>query len=177
MSTAKFDTLQNRAGTKSVPVDTVVESLLREFLEVREGVLYWRKKPSMPVPAGAQVGSVVGGYLRFKFRGRTYANHRVIFFLRNGWWPELVDHKDTDKLNNADDNLRPASRADNKANSRPHNGRSRKGAYRLPSGRYAAVIQRDGKRAYLGVFSTESAAHAAYAKAAIRVHGEFARVA
>lgn len=32
MSTAKFDTLQNRAGTKSVPVDTVVDGSAKAWV-------------------------------------------------------------------------------------------------------------------------------------------------
>ena len=176
MSTAKFDTLSNLAGTQSVPVATVAQEL-QDYIEYREGKLFWKKKPSQPVRVGQAVGSEVDGYLRFKFKGVTYANHRVVFFLHHGFFPELVDHKNGNTMDNSIDNLRPANHSQNKANSKPHNDRAAKGAYKLSSGRYMSVIQSNGNRVYLGVFDTPESASQAYAQAAAQYHGDFARAA
>jgi len=149
--------------------------LLSEYLEYKDGALYWVKSPNSKAPVGSKVGSNCHGYLRFKFRGKNYSCHRVIYFLQTGSWPEVVDHIDGNTLNNTIENLRAATKSDNKANSKPHKGRATKGAYRLKSGRYMSVIQKEGVRKYLGVFDTEAEAAMAYAKAAPYVHGEFAK--
>jgi len=115
--------------------------------------------------------------LRFKFDGRTYANHRVIFYFYNGYWPELVDHADGNTQNNNINNLRAANHSENKANSKPHKERKAKGAYLIPSGRYMSVVQKNGIRNYLGVYDTEEQAQSAFAKAALEIHGNFARAA
>jgi hypothetical protein len=113
--------------------------------------------------------------MRFKLNGKTYANHRVIFYLHNGWWPKEVDHINTDTFDNRIENLRAATKSENQANGKPYNGRALKGCYTLKSGNYMAVIQKHKVRHYLGVFSTEQEAAAAYASAAATLHGKFAR--
>ena len=85
-----------------------------------------------------------------------------------------VDHKNHDGLDNRRVNLRAASRSDNNANGRQKIGRS---GYRgvWPSGRrWAAHIQRDGKRHYLGMFKTAEEAALTWNEAARWIHGEFA---
>lgn len=149
--------------------------LLKEYLEYRAGVLYWAKSPNSRAPVGSKVGSDCHGYLRFKFKGSNYSCHRAIYYLHTGELPEVVDHIDGNTLNNKIENLRAATKSDNKANSKPHKGRLTKGAYRLKSGRYMSVIQKEGVRKYLGVFDTEEEAAIEYAKAAPHIHGEFAK--
>ena len=149
--------------------------LLKEYLEYRGGVLYWAKSPNSNAPVGSKVGSDCHGYLRFKFKGNNYSCHRAIYYLHTGKLPEVVDHIDGNTLNNKIENLRAATKSDNKANSKPHKGRSTKGAYRLKSGKYMSVIQKEGVRKYLGVFDTEEEAAMEYAKAAPHIHGEFAK--
>lgn len=178
MSKLKTATLENLAGSRSTSTDNIIAGCakaLEDYVECRDWKLYWKKKPSQPVKVGDEVGCNVGGYLRFKFDGRTYANHRVIFYLYKGYWPELVDHADGNTKNNNINNLRDATHSENKANSKPHRARKAKGSYLLPSGRYMSVIQKEGARNYLGVFDTEELAQAAFALAANELHGQFAR--
>lgn len=90
----------------------------------------------------------------------------------------LVDHVDGDGLNNRRSNLRAASRSQNAMNSGAHrdNASGYKGVSWLSHRqKWTAWICADGQRNYLGVFDTPEAAHAAYAAAAQKLHGSFAR--
>lgn len=48
------------------------------------------------------------GYMRVSIDGTHRYVHRIIFLLCYGYLPELIDHKDRNKLNNRPDNLRDA---------------------------------------------------------------------
>lgn len=56
------------------------------------------------------------GYLYVTLNYKQYRQHRVIFFLKYGYWPDLVDHIDRDRLNNRPDNLRDATASENQHN-------------------------------------------------------------
>ena len=106
--------------------------------------------------------------------------HRQILGLEHGDSPQ-GDHKDrTRTLNNIDQNLRFASsegQQQNKGKSRA-NTSGYKGVYlNKKTGRWIAQIRFHKKKIYLGSFDTPELAHAAYCSAAIKYHGEFARVA
>lgn len=45
------------------------------------------------------------------------------------------------------------------------------------AGKWGANVNKDGRRHYLGLFTTPEKAHAAYRIAAYELHGEFARTA
>lgn len=86
----------------------------------------------------------------------------------------LVDHIDGNPLNNTRANLRLATPAQNAAHrTRPNRGRFI-GAYAVPSGKWVAVISPAGKSIYLGTYTTEEAAAAAYNKAARHHFGAYA---
>ena len=91
----------------------------------------------------------------------------------------LVDHKDNDKLNNRKSNLRPATKAQNAFNIAAH--RDSKSRYKGVSfdkqrGLWCADISGNGKRLRLGRFKTEREVAIAYNRAALELHGEFARL-
>lgn len=85
----------------------------------------------------------------------------------------FVDHINHDTLDNRRRNLRLASRAQNQMNRRTVARALPKGV-RLHRGRFDAQIKLHGVRHWLGSFDTPEEAHAAYASAAARLHGEFA---
>lgn len=91
----------------------------------------------------------------------------------------VVDHINGDPLDNRRANLRNCHPAQNAFNRRIHknNSSGAKGVYGTPAGTWRAAINVGGKKINLGSFGTKSEAAAAYAKAATKYHGEFARVA
>lgn len=92
----------------------------------------------------------------------------------------VVDHIDGDGLNNTLGNLRVATGSQNVCNSRLRSD-TRSGfkgvSWDGQTGKWMANIHVNGKRHFLGRYTTPEAAAAAYAAAAPRVHGEFARLA
>jgi hypothetical protein len=94
-------------------------------------------------------------------------------------WP-MTDHENGDGLDNRRTNLRPASFAQNMANSQPKAGKT--SAYRGVSwsrerGKWRADIKVDGRNRRLGFFVHEVEAAKAYIDAARAVWGEFVRAA
>lgn len=102
--------------------------------------------------------------------------HRAI--LREERGPR-VDHRDGNGLNNRRANLRPATSAENlwnRAAQRNSTSGLKGVSYDRRSGKWRAEISAAGKRVSLGLFPNPSSAAAAYAAAAERLHGDFARV-
>lgn len=143
------------------------------------GEFVWRIDPSTRVRAGDPAGSVHDhGYVVLRYKRKFYKAHRVAWFLVMGEWPERVDHKNLDRADNRFVNLRLATRSENAANSpkRANNSTGLKCAFlHKKTGKYQASIGVGGKQVYLGLFSTAEQANAAYAAAASRTFGEFAR--
>jgi hypothetical protein len=130
-----------------------------------------------------QVGDVAGrvrrdGYRLITIKRIVYAAHRLAWFYMTGkWCPVVVDHRDGDPSNNRWGNLRRSTQSQNCANRRRHknNACGFTGVTRLPSGRWRAIIGKDGRRYDLAIFATAEATHAAYVAAARKLFGEFAR--
>lgn len=94
--------------------------------------------------------------------------------LRKG---EIVDHIDGNGLNNRRSNLRLATQAENRRNSRKNvnNTSGFKGVYwHKSSQKWMAYITFNRRMIYLGYFDCPKEAHAVYCKAAAKYHGEFA---
>lgn len=88
------------------------------------------------------------------------------------------DHMDGDGLNNQRNNLRPATRSQNMANSRTIQGSSVfKGVSRNKrSGRWAAYIKIDRIKRHIGMFGSEIDAATAYNLIAYELFGDFCRL-
>ena len=99
--------------------------------------------------------------------------------MNNGAIPEGIDidHRDRNKANNRIANLRKATASQNLFNSpkRTRNTSGVKGVS-LNRNKWQARIMVNGVDIRLGRFVSKGMAAVAYAKAAIRYHGEFARV-
>jgi hypothetical protein len=92
----------------------------------------------------------------------------------------MTDHRDGDGLNNRRSNLRDVTFVENNQNARKRadNTSGYKGVtWNNRLGKWHAAIRAHNVRHHLGYFDTPEAAHAAYANASARLHGEFGRVA
>lgn len=101
----------------------------------------------------------VGSIFDLKFK-----KHRVIWAIVHGIWPEIVDHKNGDPLDNRIDNLRSVSQRENKKNTRiyANNKSGRIGVHWTSKvGRWTAAIKINGRKKHLGDFDELSDAIAA----------------
>jgi hypothetical protein len=109
-------------------------------------------------------------------RNKSIQMHRDLLGLKHDD-PVLVDHEDLNKANNQRYNLRIANKSQNQHNQgiRKNNTSGFKGVtWNKSFGRWHARIRVNTTRKHLGYFDTPEEAHAAYQKAAIDLHGEFA---
>jgi hypothetical protein len=137
------------------------------------GELVWRKPASRRVKVGAVAGSPGRNKgVDIRLHKKLYRAHRLVWRWVTAIDPDSLelDHINGDRRDNRYWNLRLATRAQNMWNT------SGRGTTRMPSGRYYAKIRAGGNAIYLGTFTTEDEAHEAYKKAALELHGEFARV-
>ena len=102
--------------------------------------------------------------------------HRMVLGLTKDD-PVKVDHINGDPLDNRKKNLRTCSHAENMANRKRHKNSKTgfKGVYNEGS-KFKFVITKDRKQYWKCGFVTAKDAACAYDKAAIELHGEFARL-
>lgn len=135
--------------------------------------------------SNAEVGDVAGsvgksGYRRIWMLDRYYLAHRLAWLCTYGEWPALhIDHINGAKDDNRIANLRLATRSQNVSN-RPKlstNTSGFKGVTWDKSSRlWCAKIGALGRVTVIGYYKSPEMAHAAYCEAALKYHGEFARV-
>jgi hypothetical protein len=164
---------------KPLPDAEFLRTILR--YEPETGRIFWkvnRRKNLSGVEAGC-----VGGTRRYRsitVNKSAYQAHRVAWVLFYGSDPPTqIDHINNDPFDNRIENLRLADNVTNGWNrGRPNtNASGYKGVcWHVRDKRWAAYIRADGKRHHLGNYDDPASAHAAYATAAAKLHGEFARV-
>jgi hypothetical protein len=176
--------------------DLLSPELLRKLLRYQPetGKLFWLRRDSNQFPcdrianswnarcAGKEaftadngVGYRIGAVFGIKLKA-----HRVCWAIAKGRWPEgEIDHINGIKSDNRLCNLRDATRSQNQHNrgAYANNESGFKGVHWSKSKNgWGAQISIHGKSAWLGLFDTPEAAHAAYCKASAELHGEFGRV-
>ena len=107
----------------------------------------------------------------------TVLMHREVMNILGG--PEMVDHINTDKLDNRSSNLRCCTKAENNCNLRVRssNRTGYKGVFKMPhlkTNPYRASITHRKRTHFLGYFPTAEQASDAYDAAATLYHGAFA---
>lgn len=114
--------------------------------------------------------------LRISIDKKRYLAHRLAWLWMTGKWPiKEIDHIDLDSLNNKWNNLREATHSQNAMNRRGR-GRFGKGiAFHSPSGLYQVRVHANNKCHTIGYFEELKDANSAYASAAKKLHGQFAR--
>lgn len=120
--------------------------------------------------------SITRGHIRTTQNGKTLYLHRLIMGAADN---EQIDHINMDKTDNRRCNLRFANHAENQRNKglRSDNTTGFKGVcFDKSKGKYIAYINLNGVRTYLGLFADKVCAAKAYDLAALKQHGEFARL-
>lgn len=136
------------------------------------GQLFYKTGPKKGCPAG---GFNPRGKQRINVRaqGQPWGVHQVVWKMITGSDAgQRIDHHDRNPHNNAWINLRLATHAENMKNRT-----GVKGYYKHSTGSgWVAQIVNGSQWQYLGYYSTEAKARAAYEKASKRLHGEFSSV-
>lgn len=149
----------------------------------KETGMFTRLVSTSPRAMAGTVGESVDGkgYLRISVEGRRYLMHRLAWFYVTGEWPkDEIDHRNTNRKDNRWENLRLADTFTNKRNTRPYrsNKSGLKGvSWHVTSKKWRSRIRIDGKEVVLGMFDTPEEANRAYADAAEKHFGEYARAA
>lgn len=142
-----------------------------------DAMLHWNGK--FP---GKVAGCIRRGHVCVGLMGGQYVAHRICWVLagRSLPSPEMhLDHINGDPCDNRLSNLRIATYSQNNSNKRNRSDNSSgiKGvSWRKDTRTWDARIMVNKQQYYLGVFGTKELAAAAYANAAKRLHGEFARL-
>jgi HNH endonuclease len=154
---------------------------LSGLFEYKAGKLFWKVILGKKIRVGDRAGCTNHlGYRQVAINGATYLEHRVIWTMIFGDIPPglEIDHIDSVKDNNDINNLRLATRSQNKANTGmiKNNTSGFKGVHWHAGGKYwQASIRKDGKDIYLGFFHTPQAASIVYQKAARELNKEFCK--
>jgi HNH endonuclease/AP2 domain len=114
--------------------------------------------------------------LKIDVRWRLIRLHRFLTSAPKGLF---IDHIDGDRLNNQRSNLRLCTPAESARNTKARGGSSRfKGVcWHRGAQKWMAQIQVDRVNHHLGLFIAEEDAATAYRQAALKMHGNFARIA
>jgi hypothetical protein len=102
--------------------------------------------------------------------------HRIIMQPEKGL---LVDHRNSNSLDNRRENLRIATQAENMQNRKKRKNTSSRYIgvwYAKEKSKWESRIWHNGRKVYIGSFEKEEDAARAYDEAAGRYHGEFARL-
>lgn len=181
----------------------LTQEYIKELFDYKDGFLHWKKLHALNRNGKAKIGEKAGsisvthsGPRRMvRISGYVYYTSRLIFFYHYGYFPEIVDHKDRNKLNENIENLRPATKFQNAQNVSKQKGTTSKylgvcysqritrriikttgkmGIWCYP--KWCASITTEGKKISLGYFKTEIEAAIAFNEAALKYNGEFANL-
>jgi hypothetical protein len=152
------------------------QDLWLSLFEYRNGAIYWRERGrgrNVELPAGF----LTGQYLQIRFEKKAYAVHKIIYEMHHGDVETPIDHRDQDKMNNFVENLRPATKSQNEANTtkRVTNTSGYKGVYWSKQySKWRAKIDHNKRQIHIGYFEILEDAAVAYNKRASELFGEFA---
>ena len=151
------------------------ELLNSVWLDDSAGILYWKDGQRK----GKEAGTLdTTGYKRFKFKGKMYYTHRVIYAFYKGKMPDgHIDHKDGNKKNNVFNNLRLCTPSQNQANQKKSikNTTGHKDVSFVENlGLYRVRVSINKKRYEFGYYKNLDDAALVATTARITLHKEFA---
>ncbi len=110
--------------------------------------------------------SNTAGYIRVKLNNKIYLVHRLIWFIENGYYCDVLDHIDGVRSNNKISNLRKSNHSLNQCNTlKNRQGHLAGVTYNKQAKKWRARITVDKVRISLGLFKTRQAAGLAYSSA------------
>lgn len=151
------------------------------YYHPESGDFVWLEQLAKNIKIGTQAGSSEAkGYIRIRINGKTYKTHVLAWFYMTGEWPkEQIDHDDNIKNHNWWSNLRECNNQENLCNrgKNKNNKSGYKGVYWSKNKqKWYAQITFNYKKKFLGYFNDILDAVQAYNEAALKHHGEFARL-
>ena len=157
----------------------ITQELLKEYLEYRDGHLWWSKPRSNSVKVGQQLGKLESsGYRQGKLFSKLYLEHRLIWLYHYGCWPkDQIDHINGVRDDNRIENLRECTAQQNQFNKKSKKGSSSeyKGvSWNKKSRKWLVKYKNKGKQIYLGLYECELEATEVYHKATENLHKEYA---
>lgn len=157
----------------------ITQEQIKELFIYDNGNLLWNKPNNKRMKPGNIAGSIGShGYLQVKINGKLYLNHRIIFAMHNGFFPQFVDHIDCNQLNNSIENLRGATKQQNGCNRKlqKNNKSGVKGvSWHIPTNKWRAQLRLNGKTKHIGYYSNLHEAAIAIIEARKHNHGNFAK--
>ena len=146
-------------AAKQIPLS---QAELNELFEYSGGNLFWKVKPAKHMLAGSEAGSLnKNGYKYVSINNVKQLLHRVVFKMHTGLDPSHVDHIDRNPANNAIENLRASTFAENAWNmNTPKTNTSGVMGVHWDKRRqtWVAYIRQHGKRKHLGYYENFDAA-------------------
>jgi len=148
--------------------------------EAETGLLLWRIRASQSILPGMPAGTIDRKGYRVTCLDRMFLkNHRIIWAMYHGEWPEdgmVVNHKDHNPSNNRIENLELTTAAQNNCHRSGPTSLSTSGVRGVSkvkqTGKWRAAITANKKSIYLGVFKTIEEAIAAREAAGPKYHGQ-----
>lgn len=158
-------------------MNNIDSTTLREVLKYdpMTGIFTWNKKMSSRALAGNPAGCIRNGYVTIDLFGKRYQAHRLAMIYTYGHCDSKdVDHINGIKNDNRIENLRFATRSENKQNrltTQPNNKSGYTGVdWHKYSNGWRATITTMRKQKHLGIFATPEEAYAAYVEAKRQLH-------
>ena len=157
----------------------IIQQLLKEYLEYRDGHLWWINKSITNKIDGRFGGKTDKGYISGTLKGKRYYEHRLIWFYHYGQWPKVLDHINNVRDDNRVENLRECNHQQNQFNRLPNPNSSSKykGVYwHKRKLCWYTCYRFSGKLVHIGYFNSEVEAYNAYVGATKKVHKDFQNV-
>lgn len=159
----------------------VTQEYLKERLhyDPETGIFLWREGATRcRIFAGKEAGHLSDqGYRMIGIDGKPYRAHRLAWLYVHGTCPKFLDHKDTNRANNAISNLRESTKSENNWNGRtPSDNKSGvKGVTQYGrQGKWRASVSKHGRQKSLAGFETFEEAVEACKLLRKQLHGEHA---
>lgn len=159
----------------------ITQNKLVELLEYKNGQLFWKvlSNKNGQRGIGARAGTKHNnGYWSITIDKKPYLEHRLVFFLFNGFMPKAIDHINGDKQDNRIENLRQCTFSENGYNTgiSKRNKSGIKGVgFHNKANKWRARILHNYKEIHLGLYKTKEEAENAVKIARKSICGEFSK--